>query len=103
LYEVIRFGDLDHRGQESTFAVLALELTLASCDGNGRVAAALAFIPDHAREIESNLGAVLCPGFLKSPLKESFVLRSHWVWSRKHQSLGLTVPLLGKYSTIIQG
>jgi hypothetical protein len=90
LYEVIRFGDLDHRGQESAFAVLALELTLASCDGNGRVAAALAFIPDHAGEIESNLCAVLCPGFLKSLLKEAFVLRSHFVCSQRHKFSTLT-------------
>jgi hypothetical protein len=77
LHEVIRFGDLDHRGQEAAFAVFALELTLASCEGNRRIAAALVFIPDHAREIESDLWPVACPGFSKSLLKEEFVLRSH--------------------------
>jgi hypothetical protein len=102
LYEVIRFSNLDHRGQEAAFAVLALELTSASCEGNGRVAAALVLIPDHAWEIESNLGTVLCPGFMKSLLKEEFVLRSHWVRSRKHQSPGLTGWMQDKYLEAVQ-
>jgi len=83
--------------------MFALELTPASGDRNGRIAAAQVFIADHAREVESDLCPVVCPGLSKCLFKETLIFRSHWVCSRKIQSLGLTVPLLGKYSTIIQG
>jgi hypothetical protein len=81
LYEVIRFGHMDHRSEEATLAVLALELTLASCDRNGRVASALILIPDHARQIENDLCPMGCPRFSKSLLKEEFIVRIHRVYS----------------------
>ncbi|MBS1238029.1 MAG: hypothetical protein H6R37_1273 [Deltaproteobacteria bacterium] len=90
LEEVIRLGHMDHGVQETALAVFALELTLVARERNGRVAAALVFIPDHAREIESNLGAVPCPGFLKSLLKEAFVLGGHFVCSQRHKFSALT-------------
>jgi hypothetical protein len=77
LDEFIGFGHLDHRGQEAAFAVFALQLTLASCERKGRIAAAPAFVPDHAREIEGNLGAVVCPGFSESLFKEEFIVGGH--------------------------
>jgi hypothetical protein len=82
--------------------VFALELTPASGDRNGRVAAALVFIADHAREVESDLCSVVFPGLPKSLLKEELVFRTHWVCSRKHQPPGLTGWVLDKYPEIVQ-
>jgi hypothetical protein len=63
--------------------VFALELAPVARERNGRVPASLVFIPDHAREIESDLCSMVCPGLSKSLFKEAFVLRGHWVRSEK--------------------
>jgi hypothetical protein len=102
LHEIIRLGDLDHGVQEKAFAVFALELTPGSRDRDGGVAAAQVFIADHAREVESDLRPVVCPGLSKCLFKETLIFRTHWVCPRKVQSLGLTVPLLGKYPGLLQ-
>jgi hypothetical protein len=101
--EVIRFGHLDHRGQKSAFTVLAKQLTLVSCERNGRVAAAQVFVPDHAGEIKSDLLTVPCPGFSKSLFKETIILRSHSVCSQRGEFLALTEALLDKYPRVVRG
>jgi len=82
--------------------VFALELTLAAGDRNGRVAAALVFIADHARQIESDLCPVVCPGLPKSLLKEAFVLGGHFVCSHGHKFSALTGSVLDKYLKTVQ-
>jgi hypothetical protein len=54
--------------------VFALELAPVARERNGRVPASLVFIPDHAREIKSDLCPMVCPGLSKSLFKEALIL-----------------------------
>jgi hypothetical protein len=82
--------------------MFALELTPISRERNGWVAASLVFIPNHARQVESDLRPVVCPGFSKSLFKEAFIVRSHFACPQRHKSSTLTVSLLDKYPKIVQ-
>jgi len=75
--KISRIGHGDHGGEEAAFAVFALEFTLVSCERQGRVSSAEAFVPDHAREVKGNFGAVLFAGYLKSLFEKEFILRGH--------------------------
>jgi hypothetical protein len=64
---------MEHRSKEPASAVLAQELALISCNGNGRILTSFFPVPDHAWKIEGEVSAKNRAGFFPGFRKEFFV------------------------------
>jgi len=64
---------MEHRSKEPASAMLAQELALISCNGNGRIPTPLSPVLDHAWKIESEVLAENRTGFFPGFRKEFFV------------------------------
>ena len=84
LKELLRFDHLDHGSKKVPFTVFAQELAAIPRNGDRWVSTSVPVMPDHSRQVESEVLSKIRASLFPCLLKKGFVRRRCFIEVRSH-------------------